>query len=85
MKERKRERAGEGRMKQCFCVRKAQHDPARPGHRYTIRAKVGIRNEKRRKEKSKKGETKRKRGGGEEAGEGLRVRSLFRSFINPPP
>ena len=48
--------------------------------RYTTRAKVGIRNKKKKEKKERQKESE-----GREAGEGPRVRSLFRSFINPPP
>lgn len=70
---------GDG-MKLCFL---RAHDVARRQDRarYTTRAKVGIRNKK---EREGGGEEK-KESGGREAGEGPRVRSLFRSFINPPP
>lgn len=66
---RRREATRDG-MKLCFCVRTARRGgETGPGILYS-RAKVEIRSKKRRREG---------------AGEGLRVRSLFRSFINPPP
>lgn len=43
---------------------------------------LALRSEYETKRKEKK---KKKESGGREAGEGPRVRSLFRSFINPPP
>lgn len=75
---------GDG-MKLCFLRAHTErgHDVARRQDRarYTTRAKVGIRNKK----KGKGERRKKKESGGREAGEGPRVRSLFRSFINPPP
>lgn len=44
---------------------------------------LALRSEYETKRKEKKREKKKARG--REAGEGPRVRSLFRSFINPPP
>lgn len=37
------------------------------------------------KKRGRGGGERKKESGGREAGEGPRVRSLFRSFINPPP
>jgi len=64
-------------MKLCF-LRAHGGGKTGPGILLALRSEYETKRKRKKKEREKESE-------GREAGEGPRVRSLFRSFINPPP